>query len=235
MEQILRDGFAQMGLSVSEDTVAKFVRYGSMLEATNAVMNLTAITSRQDVARLHFLDSAALLSLESFSGLRVADVGCGAGFPGLPLRLLQPDIALTLLDSAGKKIDFCKSVCAALDLTDVSCIWGRAEELTQLREQFDVVVSRAVAELDILAELCLPLTTVGGQFIAMKGPMCDQEVKTAKFAIEALGGRVTGVERYTIPGTDITHTAVMVQKIKKAPEQYPRRFAQIKKRPLSAK
>lgn len=232
MEQVLLEGFEQLGLSAPDNAVSQFMRYGSMLEAANAVMDLTAITSQRDIARLHFLDSAALLALADFNGMRVADVGCGAGFPGIPLRLLQPDMALTLLDSAGKKIDFCKSVCSALGLTDVDCVWGRAEELPRLRERFDVVVSRAVAQLDVLAELCLPLSAVGGQFIAMKGPACDEEIKTAEFAVKALGGKVEGVKRYTIPGTDIVHAAVMVRKVKNTPEQYPRRFAQIKKKPL---
>ncbi len=226
MESILR-----AHLNAPEPVVQNFLRYGEMLKTTNAVTNLTAIRDDEGIARLHFLDSVELRRYADFGGKDVIDIGTGAGFPGLPLRLMQPDMHLTLLDSNNKKIDFLKTVCAEL-APDVTCLWGRAEELPQLRERFDIAVSRAVAELELLAELCLPQVKPGGRFIAMKKPDCDEEVRRAEFAIKALGGRLIGIERYTVPGTDVLHAAVIVEKTKPTPPQYPRRWAQIKKKPL---
>ena len=232
MENILIDGLQTLGLPADGDKAAAMAEYGRRLLETNAITNLTAITDPDAVARLHFLDSAALLTLAEFAGKAVADVGSGAGFPGIPLRIMEPSIRLTVMDSVGKKVDFIRSSCQAMGMEDVTCLWGRVEEMPQLRESFDVVVSRAVAELDMLAELCLPLAKPGGLFIAMKKPDCDDEVARADFAIRALGGRIREIKRYTVPGTDVVHAAVMVEKVKPTPSQYPRRYAQIKKKPL---
>jgi 16S rRNA (guanine527-N7)-methyltransferase len=232
MEKILRDGLAALGIPAEEAQLQQLAEYGRRLLETNAVTNLTAIRDEAGVARLHFLDCAALLKAADFAGKKVIDVGSGAGFPGIPLRLLQPDMALTTVDSVGKKVEFVKGACEAMGLDNVQCLWGRMEELPQLRERYDIAVSRAVAELDVLSELCLPQVRVGGLFIAMKGPDCQDEVTQADFAIKALGGRVRDIYRYTIPGTDVTHAAVLVEKVKPTPPQYPRRYAQIKKKPL---
>lgn len=232
METILREGLAAMGIPASGGQTALLCEYGRLLLEANAVTNLTAIREPDGVARLHFLDSAALLDLADFGGKRVIDVGSGAGFPGVVLRILKPDISLTTVDGVRKKVDFTKSACRALGLSDVACLWGRVEELPELRGRFDIAVSRAVAELHILAELCLPLVKTGGLFMAMKGPSCENEAAAAEFAVKALGGRIRGIERYAIPGTDVTHAAVIVEKVKNTPPQYPRRYAQIKKNPL---
>ena len=232
METIIREGLTALGVPGSEDQVGAMARYGAMLLRANETTNLTAITDPAAAARLHFLDSAALLTAADFAGKRVVDVGSGAGFPGVPLRILTPDMALTCLDSVGKKMDFVRESCAALGLDHVECLWGRAEELPQLREAFDIAVSRAVSELDMLSELCLPLVKVGGLFLAMKGPGCDEEVQKADFAIKTLGGRVRKICRYDVPGADAIHAIVVVEKIKSTPPQYPRRWAQIKKKPL---
>ena len=232
MEEILRSGLAALGLSPTDEAIGGLCRYGAMLLEKNAVTNLTAIRDEAGVARLHFLDSAALLTVADFSGRQVLDVGSGAGFPGVPLRVLQPDISLTAIDSVKKKMDFVSDACAALGLGDVTCLWGRVEELPELRESFDIVVSRAVSRLDELAELCMPQLRPGGLFIAMKGPDCDGEVADGAFAVKTMGGRVREICRYAIPGTDVTHAAVVVEKIKPTPPQYPRRYAQIRKKPL---
>ncbi len=226
MEEILR-----RELSADEGTIQDFLLYGRLLLETNAVTNLTAIREPKEVARLHFLDSAQILPLADFVGKDVADVGTGPGFPGLPLKLLQRDMKMTLLDSNNKKIDFLKKTCQALGV-DADCIWGRVEEMPELLGRFDIVVSRAVADLTVLAELCLPLVKPGGLFIAMKGPDCDREVQEADFALRTLGGKLREIKRYTVPDTDICHAAVLVDKLKASPSQYPRRYAQIKKRPL---
>ena len=231
MEQYLQSGLAAMGLPA--DGIPALCRYGELLLETNKVMNLTAITEPRDVAALHFLDSAALLTLEDFHGKSVVDVGTGAGFPGLPLRILEPTIRLTLLDSLGKRVQFLESVCRELGLTDVSCIHSRAEEFAGVhRESYDLAVSRAVAALPVLCELCLPLVRPGGKFLAMKSVESDQELASAGHAIATLGGAVAAVRDYVIPGTQVRHRLIIVEKAKKTPEKYPRMFAKIKKNPL---
>ena len=229
MEAHLRKGLAELGLG--DDASPSLLRFGELLLEKNKVMNLTAITDPEDVATLHFLDSAALLTLESFSGKSVVDVGTGAGFPGLPLRVLEPSIRLTLLDSLNKRIQFLETVCR--DLPDVACVHARAEEFAaEHRETFDLAVSRAVAALPVLCELCLPLVKPGGKFLAMKSVESDAELAAAQHAIAILGGAVEAVRDYAIPGTDVRHRLIVVEKVKKTPEKYPRMFAKIKKNPL---
>lgn len=231
MEQRLQSGLAALNLPV--EGIPALVRYGDLLIETNKVMNLTAITDPEDVATLHFLDSAALLTLESFSGKSVVDVGTGAGFPGLPLRVLEPSIRLTLLDSLNKRIQFLETVCRELDLPDVACVHARAEEFAMAqRENYDIAVSRAVANLRLLSELCLPLVKVGGQFLAMKSAGSDLEIDEAKKAIATLGGKLAAVRDYPIPGTEVTHRLVVIEKVSPTPKRYPRPFAKIKKAPL---
>ena len=204
-----------------------------MLIESNKVMNLTAITEPIDVATLHFLDCAALAHLYDFKGKTVADVGTGAGFPGIPLKLVEPSIDLTLLDSLNKRIDILKEVCAALDLKQVQCIHGRAEEFAaDHRESYDVVTSRAVANLQMLSELCLPLVKEGGYFLSMKSVESEEEINSAKKAIATLGGKIEKCVDYTIPGTDVSHRLVLIKKVAPTPKKYPRAFAKIKKSPL---
>ena len=231
MEQLLHNGLTEMGLPT--ESIPALIRYGELLVEKNKVMNLTAITEPHDVATLHFLDSVAMLTLADLKGKKMADIGTGAGFPGMPLRIVEPSLRLTLLDSLNKRIDFLKEVCADLGLNDVECIHGRAEEFAANHwEDYDIVTSRAVANLQMLSELCLPLVKVGGYFLSMKAVDSEEEVNAAKNAIKTLGGQIEKVVDYAIPGTDVQHRLIFIKKIKETPKKYPRAFAKIKKNPL---
>ena len=231
MRALLSRGLAELGLD--ERRAETLERFSSLLLENNKVMNLTAITEPDAVAQLHLLDSAALLHFVDLTDKAVVDVGTGAGFPGMPLRILKDDFDLTLLDSLGKRVNWLQEVCEELQLTRVTCVHARAEEFAmQHREQFDVVTSRAVAQLSVLSELCLPLLKVGGVFAAMKSVDTEDEIAAAKNAIRTLGGRIVKVEDYTIPTSDIVHRLVLIEKLSPTPNAYPRAFAKIKKSPL---
>ena len=196
-------------------------------------MNLTAISGEEDTARLHFLDCAALAGLTELRGKRVIDVGTGAGFPGLVLKILCPETELVLLDSLEKRVRFLKTVCAELGFDDVLCLHARAEEAPpQLRESFDLACSRAVARLNLLAELCLPFVKTGGLFAAMKGPDAAEELREAEKGLRLLGGEIERVAEYPVPGTELRHNAVLIRKASETPKKYPRKWAQMKKNPL---
>lgn len=231
MEAILREGLT--ALSLPTEGIPALLRYAELLAEKNKVMNLTAITDPAEVARLHFLDCAALLTLADLRGKTVVDVGTGAGFPGLPLKILEPSIQLTLLDAQRKRVDFLREVCGELGLEDVDCVHGRAEEFAQQRrEAFDLAVSRAVAALPVLAELCLPLVKPGGQFLAMKSVDSNEELNASERAAGVLGGRLEKPLDYVISGTNIPRRLVILTKIEETPKKYPRTFAKIKKNPL---
>ena len=233
LEEILREGFEALSLPLSEEALVRYRTYYTMLEEKNAVMNLTAITGEENVARLHFLDCAALLTTADMHEKTVYDIGTGAGFPGLVLKIACPDINLVLIDSLDKRITFLRETCSSLGFEDAVCIHARAEETAERhREKADFVLSRAVAGLNVLAELCLPYAKEGGIFLSMKGPSFEEELENAKPAIKTLGGKTEKCVLYTIPGTEIQHSALLIRKIRKTPEQYPRRWVRIRKKPL---
>lgn len=233
LEALLQSGFAALSLRPDSQALSRYRVYYEYLEEMNRVMNLTAISGEADVARLHFLDCAALLPLAEFGGKRVIDVGTGAGFPGLAMKIACPAMELTLLDSLDKRIGFLKNTCEKLGFSDVACIHARAEEIPAgFRQGFDFALSRAVARLNLLCELCLPYVKKGGAFIAMKGSDLAEELAEAKHCIRSLGGQVEKKIDYTIPGTDVTHCALIIRKVADTPAKYPRRWAQIKKNPL---
>ena len=232
MKQALASGLPQLERKLTDAQLDTFCAFGSALVEKNQVMNLTAITEPEQVARLHFLDCIALLGAANFYGKSVIDVGCGAGFPGVPLKIAAPSIDLTLLDSLKKRMDWLESTLPELGI-EAQCVAARAEEYALAhREQYDIAVSRAVARLTMLAELCLPLVRVGGHFVAMKSADSDEELSQAARAIATLGGKVTRIWDYPVPGTDAVHRAVVITKVKATPKPYPRRFAKIKQPPL---
>lgn len=233
MNTILTQGL--QALSLSPDSAPVLEKYGTLLLEKNQSMNLTAITDPDQVARLHMLDSAALLGCAEFRGKRVLDVGTGAGFPGLVLKIVEPSLSLTLLDGLNKRIEWLRQIAPELGITDLTALHGRAEELALLpeyREQFDIVTSRAVADLRVLCELCLPFVRPGGLFLAMKGPNCQEEKDSAGRCISILGGQLEKDYVYQIPGTDVTHRVIKVRKKSDTPKGWPRRFSKIKKFPL---
>ena len=231
MREILARGLPALGVAL--DRLPLLEKFSSLLLERNQVMNLTAITDPEQVAVLHFLDSLCLLPLADWAGKTVVDVGTGAGFPGMPLAMAVPEASVTLLDSLGKRVKFLEECRDALGLRNVTCVHARAEEFAAgRRESFDIAVSRAVAALPVLCELCLPLVRAGGQFLAMKSSHTGEEIASAEKAIALLGGRIGAVRDYTIPGSDVVHRVVVIDKVSPTPKKYPRRFAQIKKQPL---
>ncbi len=227
----LQQGLQAYGLDAGKSD--QLLTFAELLLEKNQVMNLTAITEPTDVTQLHLLDCAAVLTVADLKGKTVIDVGTGAGFPGMPLQILEPTAKLTLLDSLNKRIGFLQEVCDALGLKNTRCVHARAEEYArEHREKFDFATSRAVAALNVLCELALPMVKVGGAFLAMKSIDCDEELRQAKSAISQLGGSVDSVRDYTIPGTDVRHRLVIIRKVKPTPTTFPRAFARIKKNPL---
>lgn len=233
MTELLKNGFSAMKLSVSDAQIAQLEDFTARMLETNKVMNLTRITDPKEIAEKHLLDCASLLQAADFSKKSVVDVGCGAGFPGMPLHILCPSCELTLLDSLGKRIRFLQGCIDAMNLSDIEAVHARAEEFAaKHREQYDFAVSRAVAQLNVLAELSLPLVKQGGAFIAMKSKETDEELERAKKAIRLLGGEIEKIIDYTIPHTEITHRLVVIRKKNHTPKQYPRPFRKISASPL---
>ena len=233
MTELLKNGFSAMKLSVSDAQIAQLEDFTARMLETNKVMNLTRTTDPKEIAEKHLLDCASLLQAADFSKKSVVDVGCGAGFPGMPLHILCPSCKLTLLDSLGKRIRFLQGCIDAMNLSDIEAVHARAEEFAaKHREQYDFAVSRAVAQLNVLAELSLPLVKQGGAFIAMKSKDTDEELERAKKAIRLLGGEIEKIIDYTIPHTEITHRLVVIRKKNHTPKQYPRPFRKISASPL---
>ena len=233
MRQLLEQGLDALGIDPPAGAVERLETYAGMLLEQNKVMNLTAITEPEQVARLHFLDSAALLGcMARPEAASLIDVGTGAGFPGMVLKILCPGLRLTLADSLGKRLDWLGTVCAELGLEGVEIVHCRAEEQglkAGYRDGFDFATARAVADLRVLSELCLPFVKVGGRFLAMKAAGCDEEVSGAHSAVKVLGGKLLPSYGYRVPGTDVDRRVVVVEKVAPTPKGFPRRWAKIQK------
>ena len=230
MYETLSAGLPRLGLELSEDTMQKLCAFGQAVVDQNQVMNLTAITAPDQVAKLHLLDSVSLLTLEDLRGKRMIDVGCGAGFPGVPVKIACPEVTLTLLDSLGKRMHWLEACLPGLGI-EAECVTARAEEaVAARREQYDIATSRAVARLNILLELTAPYVKVGGKVLAMKGTAAREELEEARNAIRRLGLKLEQVAEFPVDGT--AHTVIVLRKIAPTPPQYPRRYAKIKQAPL---
>ena len=230
MQNALSRGLGQLGLSLDQPTRGKLCAFGQAVIEQNKVMNLTAITEPAQVAILHLADCVSLLKVADLKGKKLIDVGCGAGFPGVPLKIACPEMDLTLLDSLGKRMHWLEEVLPSLGV-EASYIIGRAEEaLEGRREQYDFATSRAVARLNILLELTAPYVKVGGKVLAMKGAAAEEELLEAKGAIKKLGLQLEGVHTFPLDGT--AHNVMVFRKVSSTPSQYPRRYSKIKQSPL---
>lgn len=232
----LKEDLGLLGVSLTDRQTEQFLTYYDMLVEWNSFMNLTAITEYQEVMKKHFVDSVSLIkAYDVTKSVSVIDVGTGAGFPGLALKIAFPNLELTLLDSLNKRIQFLNAVIEKLALTEVKTIHGRAEDYAKpgkLREKYDLCVSRAVANLSTLSEYCLPFVKKGGYFISYKSEKISEEVKTAHGAIAVLGGEVKEQVEFLLPNSDIYRNLFVIEKIKACPAKYPRKAGLPAKEPL---
>lgn len=235
--EILAARGAEAQLSFTEEQLAQFTRYYELLLETNKVMNLTAITEPEEVAVKHMVDS--LLAYEDgMQGKTLVDVGTGAGFPGVPLKIYCPSLKVTLVDSLGKRLRFLQQVIDELGLKGIRCEHLRAEDAGRSkkhREQYDYVTARAVARLSVLSEYCLPLAKKGGQFIALKGSRFAEEIEEGEAAVKILGGKIISAEPVKLPGLDDGRAIIKIAKIKATPAQYPRKAGTPEKQPLGSR
>ena len=235
-EKLAREAL-ELGICLSESQLEQFEQYYEMLIETNKVMNLTGITQWEDVVDKHFIDSLCVARAVRFKeGDKVIDMGTGAGFPGIPLKIAFPDIQITLMDSLNKRIGFLKNVLLELGLLKAETVHARAEDLARdpgYREQYDYCFSRAVANMSTLSEYCLPFVKVGGKFIPYKSGNIDEELTNSQNAISRLGGKISYVDQYTLMGTDAGRSLIVVDKIRPTGKAYPRKAGKPSREPLS--
>lgn len=236
MNNLLKEKVATLGIELTEKQIEQFIKYFEILVEWNKVMNLTGITEYEEVVEKHFVDSLSLVNvLDLHACEKVIDIGTGAGFPGIPLKIVFPHLKITLLDSLNKRIKFLNTVIDTLGLENIETIHGRAEDFAKqvtYREQYDLCVSRAVANLSTLSEYCLPYIKVGGMFVPYKSGEIDEEVENASKAISILGGKNVDIVKFQLPGTDIGRSFVKIEKIKNTAKKYPRKAGLPSKEPL---
>lgn len=235
MNQLKEDAL-EFGVTLSDKQLSQFYQYYELLIEWNEKINLTAITDFEEVIKKHFLDSLSIgKMIKQDCDASILDIGTGAGFPGIPIKIAFPDTEVTLMDSLNKRIIFLQEVIDSLGLEKIEAIHGRAEDFAKkgmLRETFDICVSRAVANLSSLSEFCLPYVKVGGKFISYKSEKAKEELDASKNAIELLGGGNVSSEQFFLPGTDFSRTLVVIEKIKETPSKYPRKAGTPVKQPL---
>lgn len=234
--QKFSEGLRELEIDLSEKQMKQFMMYYELLNEKNKVMNLTAITEFSEVISKHFLDSLSLvMAVEPEDLETVIDVGTGAGFPGIPLKIAYPNLKITLVDSLRKRVDFLNEVILKLDLKGIKAVHGRAEDLAReqkYRESFDLCVSRAVAALPVLSEYCLPFVGEGGLFVAYKAKDAEGECRSAESAVELLGGVIADMVLFSLPGTDLDRALVVIEKEGHTPKAYPRKAGMPEKKPL---
>jgi len=233
---ILNTASNNEGLKFNEKKYEQFMKYKELIKEWNEKVNLTAIKEDEEIIKKHFIDSMKVFKFEGVKNAKnVIDIGTGGGFPGIPMKIIKPEINIVLLDSLNKRINFLNEVIKELQLDKINAIHGRAEDFAQdrkYREKFDVAVSRAVANLTVLSEYCLPYVKVGGYFVAMKGPAVEDEIKCSKNAIRMLGGRIEHIEKVEIEDSDLNHNLVIISKISETHKKYPRKAGMVTKSPL---
>ena len=231
MKKTLQAGLPELKLELSEEICDQLCAFGTAMVKQNEVMNLTGITEDSQVAKLHLLDSLTVLATKDLTGKTLIDVGCGAGFPGVPLAIACPDAKITLLDSLAKRMNWLETVVPQLGIANARCVTARAEEeVAKCRETYDFATSRAVARLNVLLELTAPYVRVGGAVLAMKGSAAREELEEAKNAIFKLGLKLEEIRDFTIDGA--THSVIVLRKVQPTPPRFPRRFSKIKQAPL---
>lgn len=232
MNEIIKNGAAELGIALNDAQLRQLGQYEKLLLEWNEKINLTAITDPEEAAVKHFLDSLTPILTGYVSG-KVIDIGTGAGFPGMVLKIANPKISLTLLDSLNKRINFLKEISSALSLDKIEFIHARAEDAARThRAKFDIAVSRAVANMTVLSELCLPFLKIDGRFLALKGPLAEDELTAAKRAIHILGGEFEQIFEVKIPYSDLSHKIIIIKKVRQTPIQYPRKAGIPTKNPL---
>ena len=233
----IKEEFRKLGIIITDKMSEQFNLYYEMLIEKNKVMNLTAITDYDDVVIKHFIDSAAIIKvIDSFENISIIDVGTGAGFPGIVIKILFPSVSAVLLDSLNKRVNFLKDVIRELKLDNITAVHGRAEDIahkSEYREKFDIATARAVTNMSVLAEYCLPFVKNDGHFVAYKSSDCDEEVKSAGKAIITLGGNDPELYKFKLPDTEIDRCFVSIRKVKKSPILYPRKAGLPSKEPIS--
>ncbi len=229
-------GLEQLKIPYSDEKINQYLIYYEMLTEKNKVMNLTAITEFEDVVEKHFLDSLSLIKCMDLNRkMQVLDLGTGAGFPGIPLKIAFPELEIVLMDSLNKRVLFLQEVISELNLSGITAVHGRAEEMAvkkEYREQFDLCVSRAVANLSSLSEYCIPFVRVGGNFVSYKSGEVEEEVKQAGKAISVLGGKMVKVQKFVLPQTDVSRSFVQIEKKKRTPKSYPRKAGTPSRTPI---
>ena len=235
MSELLKNALKKVELTYDDSIINKFDTYSTLLKEWNEKVNLTSIVEDNEIVLKHFIDSVICTRYFDFNSKSIIDVGTGAGFPGLPIKIMNESVKLTLLDSLQKRINFLETVCKETKINNVEMIHGRAEDFGKdksYREKFDFAVSRAVASLPALAEYCLPFVKVGGKFICFKGPDPKEEILTSEKAIQSLGGEIDDSMGYILPDTDIMHTLIIIKKIQRTPTQFPRKAGTPLKNPI---
>ena len=234
--ELMKNAAEEVGMSLSEEQYNKFIKYMKLIQEWNEKVNLTAITEDEEVVKKHFIDCIKAYKSEELKNAEtIIDVGTGAGFPGIPIAIMDEDKKITLLDSLNKRINFLNLVINELGLKNVKTIHSRAEDgakTKELREKFDIATSRAVANMAVLSEFCLPYVKVGGSFVALKGPAVEEELEGSRNAIGVLGGKLKNIIEVEIEGKDLNHNIVIVSKIKECPSNYPRKAGVVSKKPI---